>query len=411
MNHPAAAATLKSCVPANGRSTVTGPLEGILVADFSRVLAGPLASMTLSDLGARVIKVERPGHGDDTRAWGPPFTEHGATYFASVNRGKESITLDLGDPEDLRLARELALRADVLLENFTPGTMERFGLGFDQLRAANPGLVHCSITGFGTEAGARMLGYDFVVQAVGGLMSVTGQPDGEPTKVGVALVDVLTGKDVAAGVLAALFARERTGLGQRLEVSLLTSLLGALVNQGQATLATGTPPRAMGNQHPSIAPYETLQAADRPLAVACGNDLQFARLCGVLDRPELAEDPRYAHNPDRVAHRPELIADLEAVLRQRDAEDWVAELTAAGVPAGPVNDIDRAIELAGELGLAPTIELPDGHGRQLRHPVRWVGTELPDPCPPPALGEQDAAIRAWLQAPTDSPSVPTEEAR
>lgn len=380
---------------------MAGPLEGILVADFSRVLAGPLASMTLSDLGARVIKVERPGHGDDTRSWGPPFTAHGSTYFASVNRGKESVTLDLTDPADLRLARELALRADVLLENFAPGTLERYGLGFEQLRTHNPGLVHCSITGFGTGAGAGLLGYDFVVQAVGGLMSITGQPGGEPTKVGVALVDVLTGRDVATGVLAALFARERTGHGQRLEVALLTSLLAALANQGQATLATGTSPRAMGNQHPSIAPYETLHAADRPLAVACGNDQQFRRLCDVLDRADLAEDPRFRHNPDRVEHRTELIAELEAALARRGAEEWVAELVAAGVPAGAVNDIARAIELARELGLEPTIELPGEHGRQLRHPVTWPDTELPEPTPPPALGEHDAAIRAWLQEPPE----------
>ncbi|EFE68085.1 L-carnitine dehydratase [Streptomyces viridosporus ATCC 14672] len=313
---------------------MSGPLEGVLVADFSRVLAGPLCTMTLADLGATVVKVERPGSGDDTRRWGPPWSRTSTTYFESVNRSKLSVTLDLADGSDLALARELARRADVLVENFKPGTLERLGLGYDQVAAVNPGIVHCSVTGFGSGAGADLLGYDFVVQAVGGLMSITGDPDGEPTKAGVALVDVLTGKDAAIGVLAALADRDRTGRGCRVEVNLLSSLLGSLVNQAQGYLETGRAPGRMGNRHPSIAPYETLRCRDGLLAVACGNDGQFARLAAVLGAPGLADDERFATNAARVGHREELVAALEDRLAEQDCATWQERLTAAGVPAG-----------------------------------------------------------------------------
>jgi len=283
----AAAAGRRSADP------VTAPLDGLLVADFSRVLAGPLATMTLADLGAEVIKVERPGTGDDTRQWGPPWTGAGSSYFECVNRSKQSLTLDLRSEADLALAGALIARADVLVENFLTGTMDRLGLGFDAMTELNPRLVYCSITGFGSAAGASLPGYDFVVQALGGLMSITGEPDGEPTKAGVALVDVLTGKDATIGILAALQERERSGRGQRIEVNLLSSLLGSLANQASSYLTTGDAPGRMGNRHPSIAPYETLRCADGMLAVACGNDDQFARICGVLDRPDLADDARF----------------------------------------------------------------------------------------------------------------------
>lgn len=278
-------------------------LDGILVADFSRVLAGPLAAATLADLGAEVIKVERPGTGDDTRAWGPPFAPEGpepdggggqhrtAAYFDAANRSKRGLALDLGDPDDAAAARELARRADVLIENFRPGSLARYGLDHTATRAANPGLIHCTITGFGAGPGARLPGYDFVVQAVGGLMSLTGEPGGPPLKTGVALVDVLTAKDAATGVLAALRHRDRTGEGQLLEVNLLSSLLGSLVNQASGHLATGLDPAPMGNRHPSIAPYETLACRDgEPLAVAAGNDRQFRALVRTLGAPELADD-------------------------------------------------------------------------------------------------------------------------
>ncbi|MBC7443421.1 MAG: CoA transferase [Ramlibacter sp.] len=374
----------------------------MLVADFSRVLAGPLATVTLADLGARVIKVERPGTGDDTRSWGPPFSATGATYFESVNRNKESLCLDLTDDADLALARELARRADVLVENFKPGGMDRLGLGYDSLTAENPGLVYASITGFGSAGGADLLGYDFMVQALGGLMSVTGDESG-PMKVGVALVDVLTAKDTTIGVLAALNARAATGLGARLEVNLLSSLQGALANQAQAYLGAGVVPGRMGNRHPSIVPYQLLACADGPLAVACGNDGQFTKLVRVLGDEGLATDPRFATNSARVHHREELVRLLEARLAEAPAVSWQNRLTDAGVPAGQVATIAEGIELAESLGLEPTIEVQDASGatvgRQIRHPVSWKPPLAPRTSAPPALGEHSEAIRAWLTAP------------
>lgn len=378
------------------------PLDGILVADFSRVLAGPLATMTLADLGARVIKVERPGSGDDTRSWGPPHSATGATYFEGVNRNKESLTLDLADAADLAAARRLALRADVLVENFKPGGMDRLGLGYGDLTEENPGLIYASITGFGSIGGADLLGYDFMVQALGGLMSITGDTD-NPMKAGVALVDVLTAKDATIGILAALHARATTGLGARLELNLLSSLQGALANQAQAYLGAGVEPRRMGNAHPSIVPYQLLACADGPLAVACGNDGQFARLAGVLGDQWLASDERFATNQARVHHRVELVDILETRLREAPARSWHERLTAAGVPAGRVSTIAEGIDLADALGLEPTIEVQDASGvtvgRQIRHPVSWTPPLAPRTAAPPALGEHSSAIRAWLAAP------------
>ncbi len=379
------------------------PLDGVLVADFSRVLAGPLATMTMADLGARVVKVERPGVGDETRGWGPPWSAHASTYFESVNRGKESLALDLADEADHALALELATRADVVIENFKPGTMDRLGLGYDAVARRNPGVVYCSVSGFGSGAGRDLLGYDFVVQAVGGLMSITGPP-GEPTKAGVALVDVLTGKDAVIGILAALAARARTGLGDRIEVSLLASSLAAMVNQGQAALDTGVAPRGMGNRHPSIAPYETVRCADGLIALACGNDGQFARLADVVGMPDLADDPDFATNAARVAQREALVTTLEAALARDTAAAWVARLTAAGVPAGPVQTIPQAVGLAASLGLDPLVDLGSDHAPQVRHPVRWTAYRTGDPTPPPGLGEHDAALRTWLATPTTQPT-------
>ncbi len=372
------------------------PLSGVKVADFSRVLAGPLATMTLADLGADVIKVERRGVGDDTRQWGPPWSEHGSSYFASVNRSKRSIELDLRDPDDLAVARRLAAEADVVVENFLTGTMDRLGLGYDEIAQANPGVVYCSITGFGSQEGASLPGYDFVVQAVGGLMSITGDPEREPTKVGVALVDVLTGKDAVIAILAALHERGNSGRGQRVEVNLLSSLLGSLVNQGSSYLTTGRSPGRMANQHPSIAPYETLQCADGLLALACGNDGQFAKVAEVLGVPELATDERFSTNPQRVAHRSDLIAALEAALGHQPVAMWSEALNARGVAAGPVADIGAAIDRAASLGLEPTVNLGEGHAPQIRHPITWGRSVLPTPTPPPGLGEHSEQIRASL---------------
>ena len=375
---------------------MTGPLDGVRIADFSRVLAGPYATMLLADLGAEVVKVERPGGGDDTRAWGPPWREGESTYFLGVNRNKRSVALDLRSDEGRAHARALAARADVVVENFAPGTMERFGLGYADLRAANPTVVYASITGFGRGEGAGLPGYDLLVQAVGGLMSVTGPGPGEPTKVGVALVDVITGLHAAFGITAALRHREATGEGQRVEVNLLSSLLSALVNQASGYVAGGVVPQIMGNRHPSIAPYEVFHTADKPLVLAVGNDGQFGKLCGVLGRPEWAADERYAANPSRVAHRAELFADLDAVLRTRTADAWFAELSAAGVPAGPINDLAGAVALAESLGLAPVADA--GGVPTVAHPVAFSATPASYRLPPPALGADTAAVLRWLEA-------------
>jgi formyl-CoA transferase len=375
---------------------MAGPLDGVLVADFSRVLAGPLCTVNLADLGATVVKVERPGAGDDTRAWGPPWSSNGSTYFESINRSKLSVALDLKDPADRALALELASRADVLVENYRPGALARCGLGYEEVQACNPGIIYCSITGFGSAEGADLLGYDFVAQAMGGLMSITGDPDGPPTKAGVALVDVLTGKDATIGVLAALASRSRSGRGCRVEVNLLSSLLGALVNQAQGFLETGDAPQRMGNRHPSIAPYETLRCRDGLLAVACGNDGQFVRFAAVIGAPELSNDARFVTNTARVAHRGELVAALESSLASHDADTWASRLTAAQVPAGKVGTIADGFALAERLGLAPTVEVGPAHTRQVRHAVTFHPELVTRPTPPPALGADTDAIRVWL---------------
>ena len=376
---------------------MTAPLEGVVVADFSRVLAGPYCSMFLADLGAMVLKIERPGVGDDTRAWGPPWTAGSSSYFESVNRAKLSVELNLSDPADLAVARAIATRADVLIENFRTGTMERYGLGYYALRAINPRLVYASITGFGSHEGAQLPGYDFVVQAMGGLMSITGAQDGDPHKVGVALVDVLTGKDATIGILAGLRAREITGLGQHVEVNLLSSLLGSLVNQVSGYLATGRAPGRMGNQHPSIAPYETLRCSDGPLAVACGNDSQFTRMARAVGRPDLATDERFATNSARVEHRKDLAVLLETALAANTAAHWEKVLSSMGVPAGRVADIGGALERATELGLEPTFSVGDGHIPQVTSPISFSDYVPGRRTPPPSLGEHNAVIREWYE--------------
>jgi crotonobetainyl-CoA:carnitine CoA-transferase CaiB-like acyl-CoA transferase len=378
-------------------SQAAGPLDGLVVADFSRVLAGPFATMLLGDLGADVVKAEHPDGGDETRAWGPPFHDGHSTYYLSVNRNKRSVALDLKSDSGRRAARALATRADVLVENFKAGSLERLGLGYDQVAADNPGLVWCSISGFGRGAGAELPGYDFLVQAMSGLMSITGPAGGEPTKVGVALVDVLTGLYAFGGVLAALAERERTGRGQRVEVSLLGSALASLVNQASSFLCTGTPPRAMGNRHPSITPYETLATADRPLVVAVGNDGQFARLCRVLGLDDAAADPRFATNADRVANREELVPLLEGALAARGAAGWLAALAEAGVPCGLVNDVGEAFALAERLGLAPVADA--GGVPQVANPIGLSATPASYRLAPPALGEHTAEVLRWLAAP------------
>ena len=373
------------------------PLDGILVADFSRVLAGPYATMLLGDLGADVVKVERPDGGDDTRAWGPPWHGDASTYYLTINRNKRSVALDLTDEGDRELARALALRADVLVESFRPGLMAGWGLDGDALReGGNRGLVSCSVTAFGTgEAGRALPGYDFLLQAMGGLMHVTGEPDGPPLKVGAAVVDLICGLIAANGIQAALHERARTGRGRHVEVSLMDSALASLLNQASAWVAGGVAGTRRGNRHPSIVPYETYDAADRPIAIAVGNDRLFGRLCAALGHIELAGDERFATNAARVEHRDELSRLLGAAIAREDAAHWVKVLREAAVPVGPINGIDEAFALADELGMEPT-EVRDGVPL-VRPPLRVDGERPEIRRAPPALDEHGDEIRAWLR--------------
>ncbi len=369
-------------------------LDGVLVADFSRVLAGPYATMLLADLGATVVKVERPGSGDDTRAWGPPFAPDGqSTYFHSVNRNKRSIALDLTDPDDLAVALNLAQTCDVLVQNYKPGGLRRFGLDHASVAAVNPGVVYCSISGFGSGEGRDLPGYDLLVQAMGGLMSITG--DDEPTKAGVAVVDVLTGLHATVAVLAALRHRDLTGSGQHVEVSLLSALLSSLVNQSSAYVGAGEVPQRLGNAHPSIAPYDLFATADRPMIIAVGNDAQFRRLAEVLQRPDLADNPDYLTNSDRVAHRDNLKADLERVLRTHGADDWQRALTASGIPCGPINTIEQAFEQASRLGLDPVVDA--GGMPVVANPVKYTGTPPQYRSAPPHVDADRAEVLALLR--------------
>jgi crotonobetainyl-CoA:carnitine CoA-transferase CaiB-like acyl-CoA transferase len=354
-------------------------LADLNILDFSRVLAGPFATMVLADLGATVTKIEPPA-GDETRQWGPPYDDAGdATYFQSVNRNKRSLVLDFADAADLDRARTLARESDVVVENFRPGVTERFGLDYETVRRENPAVIYCSITGFGRGKGATLPGYDLLIQALGGLMSITGPPDGEPQKVGVALVDVLAGLFSAVGILAALEYRGRCGEGQRIEVDLLSALLAGLVNQASAYTIAGVVPQRMGNQHPSIAPYQPLRCADGEIVVAVGNDRQFAALSDVLGVAELRLDPRFATNAARVENREALRGALEERLAARDAGAWAAALTEAGVPAGVVNDIAAAFALARDLGLGPTVSIARDDGTTVELTRNPIGLSVTPP--------------------------------
>jgi crotonobetainyl-CoA:carnitine CoA-transferase CaiB-like acyl-CoA transferase len=369
MNSP-----LPSARPAAARP---GPLAGLLVADFSRVLAGPYCTMLLADLGADVIKVESPG-GDDTRQWQPPVTPAGeSTYYLAINRNKRSVVLDLRADRDRAAAAELARRADIMVENFKPGGLDKFGLDYETVSAANPGIIYSSITGFGTGAGRNLPGYDLVVQAVSGLMSLTGAADGPPNRAGVA------------------------GEGQHVEASLLASAMSGLVNQTSAVLAGGVVPMRMGNSHPSLFPYEPLPTADGEIVIAAGNDTQFRRLCEVLGAPELADDPRFARNTQRTANRAQLGPLLHKQLAARTSAQWFDALTAVGVPCGPINTVDLGIALATELGLQPVVTAGAGEAGvpTAAHPITLSRTPASYPLPPPALDEHGDKIRAWLAGP------------
>ena len=378
---------------------LTSSLAGLRILDFSRVLAGPFCTQLLADLGAEVLKIERPETGDDTRAWGPPFVGGESAYYLCANRGKGSLVLDLSAAGGLEQARQLAARADVLIENFRVGWMTERGLGYEALQTANPGLVYCSITGYGqTGPDADLPGYDFLTQGRSGLMSITGDPEGPPLKVGVAVSDLLTGLYAASGILAALRQRDLTGEGAYLDLALLDCQVAALANVAAAHLVSGGEPRRHGNAHPSIMPYEVFEAADGPFILAVGNDEQWRRCCRVLHQPEWSSDPRFATNPQRVEHREELLPLLRTVLRTRPCAEWLEAFRSASVPAGPVQTI-------GEVFQDPQV-LARGMVREVCHPsaelLRLVANPLlrgdTPASPPPRLGDRGAELaRRWLE--------------
>ncbi|RZT16626.1 crotonobetainyl-CoA:carnitine CoA-transferase CaiB-like acyl-CoA transferase [Kribbella sp. VKM Ac-2569] len=371
-----------------------GPLSGLLVADFSRILAGPYATMLLADLGADVVKVESPG-GDDTRSWQPPVRHGISTYYLAVNRNKRSIALDLKDPSDLAAAQELARRADVLVENFRPGGLARFGLDYETVAEGNAGLIYASISGFGSgPGGAELPGYDLIVQAISGLMSLTGAPDGEPFRAGISVFDVMAGLHATIGVLSALNLRHETGRGQHVEVNLLSSALSGLVNQSSAYVAGGVVPLRMGNSHPSLFPYEPLPCADGELIITAGNNGQFRKLVKVLGVPELADDPRFDRNEKRTAHRDELRPLLVARLMTRTKLEWFRDIIAAGVPCGPINTVDGGVAFAEDIGLDPVVTV--GEIPTVRNPITFSDSAASYRLPPPDLDEHGAELRKWL---------------
>jgi crotonobetainyl-CoA:carnitine CoA-transferase CaiB-like acyl-CoA transferase len=382
---------------------VTAPLAGIKVLDLSRVLAGPWCTQLLADLGAEVIKIERPGAGDDTRHWGPPWHGKGeervAAYFLSANRGKKSAAIDFAKAEGAALVRQLAEQADVVVENFKVGGLKKFGLDAESLHAANPRLIVASITGFGQDGPyADRAGYDFIIQGMSGLMSITGQPDGTagggPMRVGVAVIDLFTGMYTATAILAALFRRERTGEGAHVDASLFDTSLAMLANQVSNALVSGRDPPRQGNTHPNIVPYQPFDASDKPLIIAVGNDRQFARLAEMCGHSEWASDERFATNAARVANRAEMIRLVSDCIRQRPAAEWFAKLDAAGIPAGPINVISEAL-----------VDVQAQHRQMVRtiagvplmgSPLRLDGARADSELPPPRLGEHTSEVLASL---------------
>jgi crotonobetainyl-CoA:carnitine CoA-transferase CaiB-like acyl-CoA transferase len=378
-----------------------GALHGVRVLDLTRVLAGPYCTMFLGDLGAEVVKIEQPGAGDDTRGWGPPFVGGESAYFLSVNRNKKSLALDLKSPEGKDLLRRLAHKADVLIENFRPGTMERLGLGEKDLHQANPRLIYASLSAFGADgpmSGAP--GYDLIVQAWGGLMSITGMPDGEPTKVGVAIIDVIAGLMLGKAICAALYAREKLGVGQTLDTSLLEAQVACLVNAGSNYLIGGQVPQRYGNAHPSIVPYQSFPTADGHLVIGVASETIWQRFCPAIGRADLADDPRFGKNADRVAHRAELLKVLCEIFRSRDSRTWSAILEQAEVPCAPVQTIDQVFNDPQVIhrGMLAEMEHPSAGKIKLAGlPVKFSATPASLRLPPPRLGEHTKDVLGdWL---------------
>ena len=372
------------------------PLDGLLVVDLTRVLSGPYCTMLLGDMGARVIKIEQPGRGDDTRAWGPPFVGSESAYFLSVNRNKESLALDLKHPDATPVLDALLDRADVLVENFRPGKMDRLGLGWERVSARWPRVVYCSISGFGQTGPRRgQPGYDAVVQAESGLMSITGDADGPPYRLGVAIADIVSGMFAAQGIAMALLARARTGRGQRVDVGMLDAAVSLLTYQAGIHFASGAVPRRMGNRHPSIVPYETFGAADGEFVIAVGNDELWRRLCQAMSRMDLAEDPRFATNRGRVEHYGDLRPVLADVLRTRTRREWIATLDAAGIPCGEVRDLGEVFadpQLRARSMIEEIEHAAVGAVRVLGMPIKLSDTPGAIRRPPPSLGQHTAAI-------------------
>jgi len=374
------------------------PLDGLVVADFTRILAGPLCTMVLADLGADVIKIERPVGGDDTRTWGPPFVGDDAAYFLSINRNKRSIVLDLTDQSDRDVARQVIERSDVLVENFRSGVMTKFGLGYDDVSEWNPGLIYCSMPAFSSADQREFPGYDLVMQSISGFMSITGETDREPVKMGVALLDVVAGLYATVAILTALREREKTGTGRRVEVGLFEASVASLVNQAANYLASEEVPTAAGNAHPNIVPYQAFSGSDGRFVLAAANDKLFRATAQAMERPELAEDERFATNGSRVAHRSELIAEMEETFSAEPVEHWVESLSRAGVPAAPVRTIDEVF--ASPEGTGTLIDIDDprrGPLRLVRSPIRFDGLIDDDAKPPPLLGEHQEEIRQWIE--------------
>ncbi|GGF11669.1 CaiB/BaiF CoA transferase family protein [Williamsia phyllosphaerae] len=380
-------------------STPARPLDGIVIADLSRVLAGPYATMLLADMGAEVIKVESPG-GDDTRSWVPPVREDGvSTYYAAINRNKKSIVLDFKNDDDLAVAQALTAHADVVVENFKPGGLKRFGLDYDSVRDRNDPVVYCSISGFGTAEGASLPGYDLIVQAMSGLMSLTGDSDGPAYRAGISVFDVMAGLHSTIGILAALRLRSETGRGQHIETSLMASAMSGLVNQTSAYVAGGVTPTRMGNAHPSLFPYEPLPTADNDLIITAGNDNQFRKLVEVLGVPELADDERFARNEGRTERREELRPLLVERLATQPAAYWFDKLNAVGVPNGPINTIAEGVQYAEKLGLNPVVQVGDDAVPGVRNPITFSTFTPRYDLAPPALGADSDAVRDWLSTP------------
>ena len=395
--------------PAGGRAATMPALDGLRILDLTRILAGPTCTQLLGDLGADVIKIERPGRGDDTRGWGPPFVKDASgedtsesAYYLCANRNKRSVAIDLATAEGAGLVRRLAARSDVLIENFKVGALSRYGLAYDDLKDELPGLVYCSITGFGqTGPNAHRAGYDLLAQGYGGMMSLTGAPDGEPMKVGVGIADIMCGMYAATAILAALRHRDRTGRGQHIDVALVDAQMAWLVNEGSNYLTSGEGPQRRGNDHPNIVPYGVFETADGHVIVAVGNDAQYERFCEFLGAPELASDDRYRTNAGRLAHRDELVARLSGLVRELSSADVLAGLEARGVPGGPIHNLKEALASNQAEARDMTIDMPhalagSGKVRMVANPIRMSETPVTYRRSPPVCGADTDEVIAEL---------------